>query len=413
MVGHVPDARARRRAGPLAGLERPVRVAAVRSSSTICRTRSIRPTGCGPTPTTTSARDSPHFFGREFIDPARYQRIRQVLESKERHSAVDFGALQADEVSLPARRIAALLVEHLAPGRPRSSGARWKSCGAGTAALSADSCGRGDLRGVPQRAGAGAAGRRARRPAAGAARASGRTRCWARPTRTTSCRRSACCDFLRGRADDPVVVRRAFRATVRAGCSKRLGPNVERWQWGRLHPLQLRARAVDAQAAGHAVRRAGVPVERRPRDRSRRRQRCRAATTPVVRSRPIASSPTAAIGTTACPASPAARAATAARRTTPTRSTPGAACLPPAGVHPPRDRARPAPHRSRFILNIEAERFEARRAAARAEQAWPCQLQTEPRTGHARPVDPTCHVDQHLPIPAPGPTCGDAIRMPP
>ena len=64
------------------------------------------------------ARHSSYFFGREFIDPARYQRIRQVLERKQRHSAVDFGALQADEVSLPARRIAELLVEQVGkPGR--------------------------------------------------------------------------------------------------------------------------------------------------------------------------------------------------------------------------------------------------------------------------------------------------------
>jgi penicillin amidase len=60
----------------------------------------------------TVAKMSPHFFTREFNDPSRYQRIRQVLESKQRHSAVDFGALQADEVSLPgsssARRVEGL-----------------------------------------------------------------------------------------------------------------------------------------------------------------------------------------------------------------------------------------------------------------------------------------------------------------
>src|SRR5438477_6661614 len=61
------------------------------------------------------AKKSKHFFTREFIDSSRYRRIRQVLESKEKHSAVDFGALQADEVSLPARRIAALLVAQLSP----------------------------------------------------------------------------------------------------------------------------------------------------------------------------------------------------------------------------------------------------------------------------------------------------------
>ena len=51
---------------------------------------------------------------------ARYQRIRQVLERKQRHSAVDFGALQADEVSLPARRIAELLVAVVTPSGRRT-----------------------------------------------------------------------------------------------------------------------------------------------------------------------------------------------------------------------------------------------------------------------------------------------------
>ncbi len=54
-----------------------------------------------------------YFLGREYDTPARFRRIRDVLESKERHSAVDFSALQADEVSLPARGIARALVEHL------------------------------------------------------------------------------------------------------------------------------------------------------------------------------------------------------------------------------------------------------------------------------------------------------------
>jgi len=61
-----------------------------------------------------ATRGSRWFFGREFIDPARFKRIRQVLESKQKHSAVDFGALQSDEVSLPARQIASVLVAGLA-----------------------------------------------------------------------------------------------------------------------------------------------------------------------------------------------------------------------------------------------------------------------------------------------------------
>lgn len=49
------------------------------------------------------------FIGRDFDSPARFQRIRQVLESRVRHSALDFAALQADEVSLPAREAAAIV----------------------------------------------------------------------------------------------------------------------------------------------------------------------------------------------------------------------------------------------------------------------------------------------------------------
>ncbi len=59
------------------------------------------------------ARTSLHFFGREHDTPGRYRRIREVLEAKERHSAVDFGSLQADEVSLPGREVAGLLAEYV------------------------------------------------------------------------------------------------------------------------------------------------------------------------------------------------------------------------------------------------------------------------------------------------------------
>jgi penicillin amidase len=60
-------------------------------------------------------KNSRHFFSREYDSPARYRRIRQVLESKAHHSAVDFGALQADQVSLPAREIARILTQRLHP----------------------------------------------------------------------------------------------------------------------------------------------------------------------------------------------------------------------------------------------------------------------------------------------------------
>ncbi|MBI2756390.1 MAG: penicillin acylase family protein [Chloroflexi bacterium] len=58
---------------------------------------------------------SPHFFTLEYEDPARYHRIREVLESRERHSAVDFRALQADQVSLTGREVATIVVAHLEP----------------------------------------------------------------------------------------------------------------------------------------------------------------------------------------------------------------------------------------------------------------------------------------------------------
>lgn len=61
------------------------------------------------------AKDSRHFFTREWQNPTRYHRIRQVLESKARHSAIDFGALQADELSVTSLEIARLLAAHLRP----------------------------------------------------------------------------------------------------------------------------------------------------------------------------------------------------------------------------------------------------------------------------------------------------------
>jgi penicillin amidase len=44
-------------------------------------------------------------------------------------------------------------------------------------------------------------------------------------------------DFLEAAPTDPVV-RRAFHATL-VLLSRRLGPNVAAWQWGKLHPLRL------------------------------------------------------------------------------------------------------------------------------------------------------------------------------
>jgi penicillin G amidase len=181
------------------------------------------------------AKRNHHFFSREFIDPARYRRIRQVLESKPRHSAVDFGALQADEVSLPARRIAALLVEHVRPRRPLEARAldelrRWDGrVSADSAAASIYEVFRneivrarhaealGDL--LPVLHGVGP------HPLVGATN----SQYFLQTQRVL--------DFLE-RAPGEAAVQRAFQATI-AWLSRRLGPNVGAWQWGRLHQVHL------------------------------------------------------------------------------------------------------------------------------------------------------------------------------
>jgi penicillin amidase len=181
------------------------------------------------------SKKSPHFFTREYIDPARYRRIRQVLESKERHSAVDFGALQADEVSLPARRVASLLVEYLTPAGRLESRALdelrgWDGrIGADSPAASiyevfrnelvrarhADAL--GDL--LPAVLGQGP------HPLLGTVN----SHYLLHTMRVVR--------FLEDSPHDPVV-RQAFGATI-AWLSRRLGPDVGRWQWGRLHQLHL------------------------------------------------------------------------------------------------------------------------------------------------------------------------------
>ncbi|MDQ6670256.1 MAG: penicillin acylase family protein, partial [Chloroflexota bacterium] len=178
---------------------------------------------------------SPHFFAREFIDPARYQRIRQVLESKDRHSAVDFGALQADDVSLPARRLASLLVEHLAPAgrierraldelRGWDGRLRADSSAASIYAVFRNELLRarhadavGDL--LAALLGVGP------HPVFGAASSH-----YFLQTRHVL-------EFVAASPNDPAV-RNAFRATV-AWLTRRLGPNVATWHWGHLHQLQL------------------------------------------------------------------------------------------------------------------------------------------------------------------------------
>jgi penicillin amidase len=181
------------------------------------------------------AKKSSYFFTREFIDPARYHRIRQVLESKERHSAVDFGALQADEVSLPARRIAAILVNAVTPSSRLEAAAvdelrRWDG------RLSADSTAAaiysvfrnelirarhaelvGDL--VPVLHGVGA------HPLL----APVNSHYFLQTQRVLT--------FLETSPDDPVIVH-AFQNSV-VWLARKLGTNVQKWQWGRLHPLRL------------------------------------------------------------------------------------------------------------------------------------------------------------------------------
>jgi penicillin G amidase len=178
---------------------------------------------------------SRYFFGREFIDPARYQRIRQVLESKERHSAVDFGALQADEVSLPARRIAELLVQHQVPANRLEARAldelrHWDGrVSADSAAASIYEAFRNelvrarhaDLVGelLPALLGVGA------HPLL----APVNSHYFLQTQRVRS--------FLEDSPEDPVITR-AFKATVES-LGRRLGANVSGWQWGRLHQLHL------------------------------------------------------------------------------------------------------------------------------------------------------------------------------
>ena len=181
------------------------------------------------------AKKSKHFFSREFIDPSRYQRIRQVLESKERHSAVDFGALQADEVSLPARRIASLLVAQLSP-TGRLERLAIEELRAWDGRVSADSVAasvyevfRNELI-------------RARHAAAVGDLLQALLGVGPHPLVAAvnshyflQTQRIVC--FLEESPDDPAV-RQAFRATL-AFLSRRLGPKVATWQWGRLHPLRL------------------------------------------------------------------------------------------------------------------------------------------------------------------------------
>jgi penicillin amidase len=181
------------------------------------------------------AKKSQHYFAREFIDPARYQRIRQVLESKQRHSAVDFGALQADEVSLPARRVAAALVEHVSPRggverRALEELRHWDG------RISADAPAAtiyevfrnelvraryagivGDM--LPALLGVGV------HPLLAATN----SHYFLQTQRVVA--------FVEASPGDPAVSR-AFHAST-GWLVRKLGPNVDNWRWGRLHQLKL------------------------------------------------------------------------------------------------------------------------------------------------------------------------------
>jgi penicillin amidase len=181
------------------------------------------------------AHKSRRFLGREFIDPARYERIRQVLESKQRHSAVDFGVLQADEVSLPARRVAELLVAQVSPTSRLEDRALAQLRG-WDGRVSGDSCAAsiyevfrnelvrarwssalGEL--VDAVLGVGP------HPLLGAVN----SHYFLQTQRVLA--------YLEGEPE-PAVVERAFHTTIR-WLSKRLGADVNAWQWGRLHPLHM------------------------------------------------------------------------------------------------------------------------------------------------------------------------------
>jgi penicillin amidase len=181
------------------------------------------------------AKKSRYFFTREFIDPARYQRIRQVLESKERHSAVDFGALQADEVSLPARRVAAVLVKHVRTASRLEARAldelrSWDGrMSADSAAAALYSVFRNELVRVRHSAKLG--------DLTPALLGVGPHPLLAAVTSHYFLQTQRVVEFVEAAPDDPLV-QRAFRTSV-SWLSRELGPSVATWRWGRLHQLRL------------------------------------------------------------------------------------------------------------------------------------------------------------------------------
>lgn len=185
---------------------------------------------------------SRHFFTREYIGPHRYRRIRGVLEARERHSAVDFSALQADLVTLAGREVAQHLAQNLNPRVPLERRAvdalrRWDGRATEDSAAAAiyhmfvqsllaelHGPALGDM--LPAIFGEGP------HPVAGPVtsfyflyveRALATVRRWAAGDAA---------------AEEGQAVERAFAATVR-DLAGRFGPNLDEWQWGKLHTLKL------------------------------------------------------------------------------------------------------------------------------------------------------------------------------
>lgn len=61
----------------------------------------------------------PHFLGRDFMEPHRRERITELLDARDRLAVADHQAIQADTVSLHARRLLPLLLPLVTPSGDR------------------------------------------------------------------------------------------------------------------------------------------------------------------------------------------------------------------------------------------------------------------------------------------------------
>jgi penicillin amidase len=192
------------------------------------------------------AKYNPHFYTREFDSHARYQRIRQVLESKQRHSAVDFGALHADEVTLPGRELVGLLIQHLNAEAGLEARALDQLRG-WDGRMSADSVAatiyavfRNEL--VRARYGEAAGELLPALFGTGPHPLLGAESSWyfLQTSRALGYVREWAADRANGSAPpaSDAVIRRAFSETVRS-LRRQLGPDPSAWLWGRVHTLSL------------------------------------------------------------------------------------------------------------------------------------------------------------------------------